>query len=206
MANIGELPRFLDALAARTHLIPKGLPVALTEIGWETLPPDPTRGVSPRHQAQWLNESDHMAYDQPRVFMNTQFILRDVKPRQEFRGQRRRLSQYWATWQSGLLFADGRPKPAFQAYVMPFDVRRRGRALRIWGQLKLLANNQPADVYLQFRPAGSPNWQYGGGPFHVTNPLGFWETAVTAPGPGVWRSALSVGGVTVTSREVSVPL
>jgi hypothetical protein len=204
MANIAELPRLLDFLAARTHLIPKGLPVALTEIGWETQPPDPTRGVSIRNQAAWLNESDHLAYDQPRVFMNTQFILRDVKPRAEFRGQRGHLSQYWATWQSGLLFADGRPKPAFQAYILPFDVRRVGRTLRMWGQLKFFANGTPGDVYLQFRPAGSGNWSYAGGPYHVDNPLGFWATSLSSPGPGVWRAAVVVGDSLVTSREVSV--
>ena len=206
MANIGELPRLLDFIAARTGLIPKGLPVALTEIGWETQPPDPTRGVSPRNQATWLNEADRIAYDQPRVFMNTQFILRDVKPRAQFRGQRSRLSQYWATWQSGLLFADGRPKPAFQAYVMPFDVRRSGSNLRLWGQLKFFPNNTPGDVYVQFRPAGSPNWQLAGGPYRVTNPLGFWEESLDAPGPGVWRSLVVTGDTVVTSREVSVPL
>lgn len=205
MANIGELPTFLDRMAATTGLIPKGLPIALTEIGWETQPPDPTRGVSTRNQAAWLNQSDHMAYDQPRVFMNTQFILRDVKPRAKFRGQRRRLEQYWATWQSGLLFADGRPKPAFQAYLMPFDARRRGGKVQMWGQLKFFANFTPGDVYLQFRPAGSQTWQYAGGPYHVDNPLGFWTTDVTPPGPGVWRALVSFGEQTVTSREVSVP-
>jgi hypothetical protein len=206
MANIGDLPRFLDFLAARTHLIPRGLPVALTEIGWETLPPDPTRGVSIDHQAEWLNQADHMAYDQPRVFMNTQFILRDVKPRAQFRGQARQLNNYWATWQSGLLFADGRPKPAFRAYIMPFDIRRSGRTLNMWGQLKLLTNGTPADVYLQFRPAGSRTWQLGGGPLHVEDQMGFWQTSLAAPGPGVWRAVIVLGESQIYSREVSVPL
>ena len=204
MANLGDLPRLLDFLAARTGLIPKGLPVALTEIGWETQPPDPTRGVSTLHQAEWLNQSDHMAYDQPRVFMNTQFVLRDVKPQAQFRGRRSQLSQYWATWQSGLLFADGRPKPAFQAYIMPFDVRRSGATLRMWGQLKFFANGTPGDVYLQFRPAGSRNWQFAAGPIHVDNPVGFWETSLPSPGPGVWRSVVILGDTAVTSREASV--
>jgi hypothetical protein len=137
--------------------------------------------------------------------MNTQFVLRDVKPRAEFRGQRKHLDQYWATWQSGLLFADGRPKPAFQAYLMPFDAHRHGPTVQMWGQLKFFPNFQPADVYLQFRPAGSPTWRFGGGPFHVVNGLGYWTTEVTPPGPGVWRSVVFLGGQAVTSREVSVP-
>jgi hypothetical protein len=205
MANIGELPPYLDRIAAKTGLIPKGLPVALTEIGWETLPPDPTRGVSTRHQADWLNEADHMAYDQPRVFMNTQFVLRDVKPRAQFRGQRNHLSQYWATWQSGLLFADGRPKPALNAYLMPFDARRQGNTVQMWGQLRFFPNGQTGDVYLQFRPAGSQNWQFGGGPYRTDGGLGYWTTQLTPPGPGVWRALVSINGNFLTSREVSVP-
>jgi hypothetical protein len=204
MANIGDLPVLLDGLAASTGLIPKDLPIALTEIGWETKPPDPTRGVSLKNQADWLNIADHIAYDQPRVFINTQFVLRDVKPRRKYRGNRKRLSQYWATWQSGLLFANGKPKPAFQAFLMPFDVRLNGQTAQMWGQLRFFANSTPGDVYLQFRPAGSPDWQPAGGPFHVENPYGYWETQVTPPGPGVWRSVVLVGDQPVTSREVSV--
>jgi hypothetical protein len=204
MANIGDLPVLLDGLAASTGLIPKDLPIALTEIGWETRPPDPTRGVSLKNQADWLNIADHIAYDQPRVFINTQFVLRDVKPRAKYRGQRNRLSQYWASWQSGLLFANGKPKPAFQAFLMPFDVRRNGQTAQMWGQLRFLANNTPGDVYLEFRPAGSPDWQSAGGPFHVDNPLGYWETQVTPPGPGVWRAVVLLGDQAVISREVSV--
>ena len=33
----------------------RACPIALTEIGWETQPPDPTRGVSLKHQAEWIN-------------------------------------------------------------------------------------------------------------------------------------------------------
>jgi hypothetical protein len=129
-----------------------------------------------------------------------------VKPRAKYRGQRKRLSQYWATWQSGLLFANGRPKPAFQAYVMPFDVRRNGQTLQMWGQLRFFPNSTPGDVYLQFRPAGSQDWQPAGGPFHVENPFGYWETQVTPPGPGVWRSVVLLGDQAVFSREVSVSI
>lgn len=205
MANIAELPAYLDRIADKTKLIPKGLPVALTEIGWETRPPDPTRGVTIRHQADWLNQADHMAFDQPRVFMNTQFVLRDVKPRAKYRGKRRFLSQYWATWQSGLLFANGKPKPAFTAYLMPFDAKRRAGMVDIWGQLRFFPNGVGADMYLQFRPAGSKSWVFAGGPYPTDPALGYWSTQIKPPGPGVWRAALPYGNAYVYSREVSVP-
>jgi hypothetical protein len=206
MANIGDLPRLLDAVADRTKLIPRGLPVALTESGWETLPPDPTRGVSLEHQAEYLNLAQRLAYDHPRIFMDTQFILRDVHPRAQFRGQRNRLSQYWATWQSGLIFADGRPKPGYTAYLVPFDLRPDDGSgnLRFWGQVRFLAPFAKQDVYLQFRPAGSEEWQFGAGPLTIENALGFWEHSLPSPGPGVWRVALIFHGNPFLSRELSV--
>ncbi len=205
IANIGDLPPFLDWISDHTGgLLPKGLPVALTEIGWETKPPDPTRGVSAKHQADWLNEADHIAFDQPRVFLNTQFVLRDVKPVRKYRGQRKHLSQYWATWQSGLLYANGKPKPAFTAYLLPFDIRRNGANLDLWGQLKFFPNGVPGDVYLQFRQAGSKNWQSIGAPIHVDNQMGFWGTSVPKGGPGVWRAVVQVYNSYFTSREISV--
>jgi hypothetical protein len=205
MANIGDLPVLLDQVAARTRLIPRGLPVALTESGWETLPPDPVRGVSLANQAEYLNRAQRMAYDQPRVITDTQFILRDVLPRAQYAGQRSRVPQYWATWQSGLLFADGSPKPAFNAYLVPFDLRSpRGASLRFWGQVRFLAPNAQQDVYLQFRPAGSSNWQLATGPIPVQGAHNFWERSVPNPGPGVWRVALLFLGHAFTSREISV--
>ncbi|MDX6648570.1 MAG: hypothetical protein QOJ97_521 [Solirubrobacteraceae bacterium] len=205
MANIGELPVLLDQIAARTKLIPRGLPVALTEAGWETLPPDPVRGVSLANQAEYLNRAQRMAYDQPRVFMDTQFILRDVVPRAQYRGQRSRLAQYWATWQSGLLFADGSPKPALAAFLVPFDLRSSGGgSLRFWGQVRFVGPNVPQDVYLQFRPAGSSDWQLAAGPIPTQGAQNFWERSVPDPGPGVWRVALLFHGHPALSREISV--
>jgi hypothetical protein len=205
MANIRDLPVLLDQIAARTRLIPRGLPIALTEAGWETLPPDPIRGVSLAHQAEYLNRAQRMAYDQPRVVVDTQFILRDVLPRAQFRGQPSRRSQYWATWQSGLLFADGRPKPALNAFLVPFDAMPTGARLRMWGQVRFLAPDYKQDVYLQFRPAGSSNWQLASGAIPVQGAQNFWERSVPNPGPGVWRVALLHLGHPFLSREISVP-
>jgi hypothetical protein len=147
-----------------------------------------------------------MAYDHPRVIIDTQFILRDVLPRARYRGRRSRLQQYWATWQSGLLFADGRPKPAYSAYVVPFDRRPDDGSgnLRFWGQVRFLPPFAKQDVYLQFRPAGSQDWQLGAGPITVENALGFWEHSAPSPGPGVWRVALLYHGIPFVSREISV--
>jgi len=204
MANIGDLPSLLDAVADRTGLIPKDLPVALTEAGWETMPPDPTRGVPLDRQSEFINRMQRLAYDHPRVIVDTQFILRDVVPRTIYRGRRNRLSQYWATWQSGLLFANGTPKPAYDAYLVPFDVRPGEGDLRFWGQVRFLAPFAKQDIYLQFRPEGSTDWELGAGPITVESALGFWERSVPRRGPGTWRVALLFHGNPFVSRQLPV--
>jgi hypothetical protein len=211
LANLGDLPVMLDRLAATTRLIPKGLPVWLTEQGWETLPPDPVRGVSPQRQADYINQAERLGYEQPRVVAETQFIFRDVLPVARFKGHRSQVSQYWATWQSGLLYADGSPKPALVAYAFPFDAQVAGpetpdggRDVRLWGQLRFLPNGDPGQVRFQFRFAGSERWFQVGDPVDVHNPMGFYDLRMHAPGPGVWRASTDAGDSELDSREVSV--
>jgi hypothetical protein len=207
MANLGELPTLLDRLAATTGLIPRGLPVWLTEAGWETFPPDPVNGVSLANQAAYLNQAERIAFDHPRVVSDTQFVFRDVAPVARYRG---RPAQYWATWQSGLLFADGRPKPSLIAYAMPFDVQPvgaitpdGGHDLRLWGQLRFVPNDQPGTVQFQFRYAGSTRWYDAGDPVQVPAGLAFYDIRVHAAAPGVWRAVTAFGGTQIVSREVS---
>jgi hypothetical protein len=209
-ANIGELPALLDRLAATTGLLPRGLPIWLTEAGWETLPPDPTRGVSLALQATYMNQAERMAYDQPRVVSDTQFIFRDVLPVARFRGHPRQIAQYWATWQSGLLFANGTPKPSLTAYALPLDVQLAGplapdggRDVRLWGQVRFLPPGETGYVQLQFRYAGSTAWYDVGDPVDVTDRMGFFDLRRHAPAPGVWRAVSDLGGSQVVSREVS---
>ena len=207
MANIGELPVLLDHLADKTGLIKRGLPVALTEIGWQTLPPDPVDGISLARQAAYINVADHMAYENPRIFAQTQFLLSDVAPRTQYRVHD---PLRWSTWQSGLLFRNGKPKPALYSFLMPIDVQRGGAAadggvtLHVWGQVRAAAYGATETVQLQFRPAGSKLYDTVGAPVQVTNPLGFYETTLTGRSPGSYRALWDVAGAQLSSREVSV--
>jgi hypothetical protein len=138
LASVGRLERILDA-AARRGRIPPRLPIHFTEHGYQTNPPDGTLGISPARQAAYVNRSDWIAYRNPRVHTVAQYKLAD--------------DPVISGFQSGLRFADGRPKPAYAAYQLPLWVSERGAArLRVYGQLRPLARAATARVELQNAP------------------------------------------------------
>jgi len=76
--------------------------VWLTEYGYQTNPPDRFFGVSFALQARYLTAAFALARRHPRIDMMLWFLLRD-----EYRTE---------GWQSGLITASGRRKPAFTAF------------------------------------------------------------------------------------------
>ncbi len=96
LANIGQLTTLLSRLWG-----PKKL--WITEYGYQTKPPDPNFGVSWAKQAQYLTKAYSVARRNPRITLMLWFLLRDET----------RL----AGWQSGLLTASGKKKPAFNAFM-----------------------------------------------------------------------------------------
>lgn len=206
MANINDLPALLDELAAKTHKIAPGLPIVLSEDGWQTVP-DPIDGIPLNSQSANNNVLEHLAYDSPRVTGTTQFLLRDVTPRVKYRRTNRRL--YWSTWQSGLLFSNNQPKPAFSAYLMPFDVgsvapNELGARVRIWGQVRFLRLGQSAPVQFEFKPLGAERFVPYSTPATVDGPRPFYDNTINSPGPGTWRAVVSGPGGRIYTREVFV--
>lgn len=203
IANLKSLPTLLDRIAARTGLIPQGMPILFTEFGYETNPPDNFNGVSLERQAQYINEADYAAYRSDRVFANTQFLLLDVPPRREFP---RNSQAYWFTYQSGLLTASGQAKPSAAAYMLPFVARRSGGSYLFWGQVRFTPNGANQQVYLQQR-AGSGGWQTVGGPIAVTNAVGFWEATRPAQRGQRYRAVWVPADFStfLASREVVLP-
>jgi hypothetical protein len=190
MANVGDLPPLLDQIADKTGLIPRGMTVALTENGWQTKPPDPYYGISTAKQAEYMNLADEMAYFNPRISAVTQFLFRDVRPRPEYGNN---LKLKWFTWQSGITYADGKPKPSLGAYALQFNATYAGQnpdgseKVVIWGQVRGADNYKPTKVYLQYRPAGTTTWR-NVQTVNVTEPMNFFNLLTTGPGPGVWRA------------------
>jgi hypothetical protein len=79
----------------------------------------------------------------------TQYVWRDEPVDRGVLGPRA-----YVKWQSGLLFANGAPKPALAQYPAPIwiDAARR----RVWGMVRPGA---AAAVGLQRRPLGATAWQ-----------------------------------------------
>jgi hypothetical protein len=126
---IRRLAAALDR-AARAGRLPRRLPIYNTEFGIQTSPPDPFQGGSLARQAQVINESEEYSYRYPRLRTYSQYLLYDDPPR---RGPR---SVKWAGFQSGLRFARGRRKPAYDAYKFPVVARRRGGRAIVWGRVR----------------------------------------------------------------------
>ena len=78
-------------------------PIWITEYGYQT-PPDPQFGVSYAKQARYLAQAYAIARSTPQVAMMVWFMLKDD-------------TNISAGWQSGLLTASGRRKPAFSVFA-----------------------------------------------------------------------------------------
>jgi aryl-phospho-beta-D-glucosidase BglC (GH1 family) len=203
IANLNTLPVLLDKIAKKTKLIPAGLPVVLTEFGWETNPPDRFNGISLANQATWDNLGDYAAYLNDRVMATTQFLLFDVPPQKQYP---KNTKAYWFTYQSGLFFSNGQPKPSASAYMLPFVINKAGGGNDLfWGQVRFTPNGADQSVQIQ-RKQGS-DWVADGAPVHVTNSVGFWELNRPAQQGAtyrvLWTSPDQSGAL--ASREVKAP-
>jgi hypothetical protein len=138
IADLGRLETVIDRVAAHGGVrctCSGQIPIHLTEFGYQTDPPDPVQGVSPGQQARWLQEAGYRAWRDPRIKTLVQYEWRDdpLPSDPPTPGQ-----SAYAGWQSGLLYADSRPKPALEAFTSPFWVQARpGRAtVGLWGQAR----------------------------------------------------------------------
>ena len=142
--RMGDLGR-LTSLLARLHEAGRTaahLPLYLTEAGYQTRPPDPTQTVGLTEQARWIAEAERIARAEPRVRSVAQFLMRDLPAR-----PRRTLRARWGDYQSGLRFADGRPKPAHASFALPL-VARRGDEGRVdfWGLVRPGTGRRDAQI------------------------------------------------------------
>ena len=109
--------------------IAKHMPIHLTEFGIQTTP-DKISGVSLERQAAYLAVAEHIAYVNPRVVSFSQYLLSDDSPRSS--GYR------YGGFESGLISAAGKKKPAYDGFRLPLAVERYGSCDVIWGIVRPL--------------------------------------------------------------------
>jgi hypothetical protein len=183
-AAIADLPKLeatLDAVQrSGGFTTPTGAPVPLhlTEFAYQTSPPDRLDGVTPAQQSRWLQQSAYLAWKDPRVRTLVQYEWQDEGVRNLGPGRRA-----YAGWQSGLRYADGRPKPALGGFQRPFyaDVVARAPQVRFWGQVRPGTTHE---VALQRR---SPSGVFVTVARLRTDARGTFVTTMTVPSRGAYR-------------------
>lgn len=145
--TIGVLSRLTSALdrAAKGGAIRRATGVWLTEFGVQSLP-DPYLGVSLARQAELRSASERLAWGNPRVRAFSQYLLVDDDPRPG------PVSQRYSGFESGLVSADGRRKPAYDEFRLPLSVRRSaGGRVSLWGLVRPAAGATHVDVLVTDR-------------------------------------------------------
>ena len=181
-----RLTRLLDR-AARAKRIPAGLPIHYTEHGWQTNPPDRIFGVTDVQQAEYMNQSDWIAYNNARVHTVAQYKIVDDE-------------NIAAGFQMGLrLFSGGARKPAYDAYKLPIWVSGTGSDVTVYGQVRPADNGAAVSVDIQAAAAAGSNFSTVQ-TVPVTSANGAFT--VTLPRAGaVWR--LRWNGMSSRDAEVA---
>jgi hypothetical protein len=126
---IRRLGKDLD-LAAKAGRLPRKLPIYDTEFGIQSNPPDIFVATSPTKQAALINQKEEFAYRYARLKSHSQYQLYDDPARPGPPAIK------WSGFQTGLRFANGRLKPAYEAYRFPLVVRKTGRGVVVWGRVR----------------------------------------------------------------------
>lgn len=124
--SIERVTDLLDRAARRGRVKRRGMPIYVTEFGYQSSPPDP-RQARLRSIPAYLNEAELYAWRNRRVKLWSQYGLADEPL---LAG-----AQRYDLFQSGLRFFDERPKPGvYEAYRSPLVARvtSPGR-VELWG-------------------------------------------------------------------------
>ena len=130
--DIGKLSRVLRAAQRAGHVLPRGHKrLWVTEISWDSSPPDP-HGVPIMTQAHWLEQSLYVLWRQG-VDTVMWYQLIDAPP----------IPDYASTYQAGIYYLSGAPKPSAIAFRFPFVTQRLShRRIRAWGRAPVAGNAQ----------------------------------------------------------------
>jgi hypothetical protein len=139
LVKIDRLSLWLDR-GAKAKRIPSGLPIYITEYGFQTNPPDEQSGVSLTAQALYIAQSDYLAWGNSRIRSVAQYELFD-EPALD-------------TFQTGLRFVDGRAKPGLDAYRTPVWPFEKNGYRYVWAMVRGATTAQPATVEYASKSSG----------------------------------------------------
>src|SRR4051812_6461994 len=217
-APIGDTARMtalLHALSARGRIAGPPLPLYDTEYGYESKPDDPFVPFDRAQAAQFLSRASFLAWKDPDTRMFAQFLLRDIDPASSKRPPGSRA--YYRGFQTGLYDANGRLKPAAQAFKLPFWAEVHGdsdpthpRVAIAWGMVRpargravVRLEQQGADGAWRPAEAQTPGACGDGGTEFLTDASGTFVATVPAAGPLTLRMAWRHGDGT---WEPSLPV
>jgi hypothetical protein len=203
ISDLTRLETGLDRIFS-AYGVKRTLPIYVTEYGYETNPPDPYRGVSPRLQSAYLNQAQYMAWKDPRVRSFAQFLLVDSAPNPAYP---KRTQGYWSSFQTGLVYAGGLPKPSLNSYRIPIFIPdppvKAGASATIWGMLRPAQNGTNQHALIQWRARRGAYRTLA--KLTTGDPSGFLSARVNVPGAGAVRIAWTApGGAVLHSRAVGV--
>jgi hypothetical protein len=205
-ADLGRLTTSLRTIFARYGVRRAGLPIYLTEFGYQSRPPDPF-GFPPAVQAAYLNQSEFQAYNNRQIRSYSQFLLVDDGPLTQYP---RNSTLYWSTFQTGIVGLNGAFKPAYYAFRLPIYLpvtrRRSAGKLRVWGDLRPAPNGTRQTATVQFRPRGrGARWRRLAS-LTTTNLRNYVDGRVRFARSGAVRLAWRAAAGTLYSREVAVTI
>lgn len=185
MGYLSRAHTLLDR-ATRYRRIPRRRPIYITEFGFQSSPPNPFGdALSLRRHAAAINEADRLFFGDRRIRSVAQYELFDVGNPGEFN--------------TGLRFADGGRKPAFDAYRMPLVVSRLApNRVEVWGQVRPASGRTRAVVEIAGRGAVVRRPR--------TNPAGYYRFVLRRAGAARLRFRASWtdrDGETLRSRVAS---
>ena len=222
--DIASLPRLANLAHAldrvqRIYGSGKRFPIYNTEYGYITHPPNHDDFVSPTTAAYYINWAEYLSWRRPRVASTMQYLLYDPSFGRVVPGD--------GGFTSGLLYANGKPKPAFAAYRLPLFLpvtsAPRGRALEVWGCVRparyaIPDAGEPQTAQIQFARRGSTRFTTLR-TITIGNPNDcYFDVRMRFPGRGTVRLAYTypfgsqllsppaLGGSTVYSRWVGIKL
>ncbi|HUH81192.1 MAG TPA: hypothetical protein VLZ06_07685 [Solirubrobacteraceae bacterium] len=178
--TVGVLSRLSGALnkAAHVHALPAGLPIYLTEFGVQSFP-NKQLGVPVSVQAEYDAMAERIAYNNGRVAAFSQYLLEDDPV-----GGTPGASVNGGTvgFQTGLEYANGKPKPLYYAWPVPLAVSKRHHGYSLWGLVR--PAGKATTVTVLVRKKGSSGYRTLR-TVH-TNAAGYWTLSSSTAGV-LWR-------------------